>query len=143
MAGKLQGYLRACAWWRLLLVATASGIVVGILSAILGIFCTIPLGQLLAQGQETTEAGDAVLAMYAFMTFGATGSIVGFSGTYGIARQRGSLALAVTCIVLGVNIVGFFVPTGGYTLLPFYSSIVLGLTLTVVLLILRPARGER
>lgn len=123
------------------MIATASGIVVGVVSAILGIFCTIPIRLLLAEGQETTEAGDAVLAIYAFMTFGATGLIAGFSGAYGIARQRGYIALAVTGIVLAVDIVGFFVPTRGYAMLPFYASIVIGLSLTVVFLILRPSRA--
>jgi len=142
MARKLLVYLRTCAWWHLLLVATASGIVVGAISAILGIFCTIPIGLFLADGQETTEAGDAVLAIYGCMSFGATGLIAGFSGTYGIARQRGYAALAVTCVVFGINIVGFFVPTGGYAMLPFYASIVIGLILTVVFLILRSSRAK-
>ncbi len=132
MARKLQGYLRTCAWWHLLLIAIASGIVVGVVSAVLRIFCTIPLGLILANGQETTEAGDAVLAIYDFMAFGATGLIAGFSGIYGIARQRGYVALAVTGVAFAINIGGFFVPTGGYAMLPFYASIAIGLSLTIV-----------
>ena len=142
MAKKLQSYLRTRAWWHLLLVATVSGIVASVVLAILGIFCTIPIGRLLAGGQQTTEAGDAALAMYAFMSFGATGLIAGFSGVYGLARQRGYAALAVTSVVLGINIVGFFVSTGGYATLPFYASIVLGLTLTVIFLIRHASRAE-
>ena len=49
----------------------------------------------------------------------------------------------ITGIVLSVNILGFFVPTGGYALLPFYSSIVLGVSLTVAFLILRRRNDPR
>jgi hypothetical protein len=142
MAGKLVGYLQTLRWWQLLLVATVSGIVVGVISIVLGLFCSIPIGLVLAHGQKITELGDAALGMFAAMTFGATGMIAGFSSVYGIARRRGYVALAVTCIALAINIGGFFVPTGGYAMLPFYASIAIGLSLTVVFLILCGPRSE-
>jgi hypothetical protein len=142
MAGKLQSYLRSCRWWHLLLAATVSGIVVGAVSVVLGLFCAILIEALAANGQQSTEAGDVVLAICVVLTCGPTGLIAGFSGAYGIARRRGYAALAITCNALGINILGLYVPTNGHALLPFYASTVIGLSLTMVFLILRPFRAE-
>ena len=142
MAGKWRDHLRTCSRWRLLFIATACGIVTAVVSVVLGISCVFPIVErYFASGKETTEWGDAVLGIYVFLTFGSTGLIAGFSGIYGVARRRGYAALAITFTVLGINVLGFFVPTGGYALLPFYASIVIGLGLAGVFLILRSAQA--
>ena len=139
---KLLEYLRA-AWWRLLIAATIGGIVSGLLFAIAGVLGSHAIATYLAHGKEPTELGDAALAIFAFFAFGATGLMAGFSSTYGIARRNGYAPLVITCIVLGINVLGFILPTGGYALAPFCASIVIGLGLTVKFLIMRAAQAER
>jgi len=126
----------------LLFVATTAGIIAGLAFAILAVFSSPAIGALLTHGKPTTELGDAALAIYAFLTFAATGLIGAFSSTYGIARRKVYAPLMITGITMSVNILGFFVPTGGYALLPFYASVVTGLSLTVVFLILRSSPGK-
>lgn len=120
----------------------ACGVLAAIVLAMLGLCCIPLIEKCLAHVQQTTEWGDAVLGIYAFMTFGATGFIAGFSSAYGIARRSGYAPLVITSIVLSINIVRFFVPTGGYAMLPFYVSVAVGLGLTVVFLILRSAPAK-
>ena len=141
MVRQVLDSLRTAAWWRLLLAATVCGIIVGAVAAIVGVPATLAIATHF-NGQQGTELGDAVLAIYAFATFSVTGFIAGISITYGLARRRGYTALVITCIVLGINIAGFFVPTGGYALAPFYASILIGLVLTIVFLILRSAPAK-
>jgi hypothetical protein len=138
---KVIEYLRA-AWWRLLIAAMIGGVISGLLFAIAGVPGSHAIATYLAHGKEPTELGDAALAIYAFFAFGSTGFIAGFSGTYGIARRSGYAPLVITCIAGGINVLGFFVPTGGYALAPFCASIVIGLSLTVVWLILRSAQAK-
>jgi hypothetical protein len=135
---RLLDYLRGT-WWCLLVAATVSGIVSGLVLAVSGVLCSHAIATYLTHDKQTTELGDAALAIYVFFTFGATGFIAAFSGTYGIVRRRGYAPVAITGITLGINILGFYEPTGGYALLPLYSSIVIGLGLTVGFLMLRPA----
>ncbi len=142
MVGKWLEQLRICGWWILLFVATAAGIISGLAFAILAVISSPAIGTLLTRGKPTTELGDAVLAIYAFLTFAATGFIGAFSGTYGIARKKGYTPLAITGITMSVNILGFFVPTGGHALLPFYASVVTGLSLTVAFLTLRSTQAK-
>jgi len=108
------------------------------LTALFGVLGTHQLAAYLNRGKQTTELGDAVLAIYVFLTLAATGFVAAFSGTYGIARRRAYASLLITCATLGINVVGFFVPTGGYALLPFYCSLVAGVGLTLALLIRKP-----
>ena len=129
-------HVRARTWWQLLLVATAGGIISGLTLAMLGVFGSPVLGAYLIRPKETTELGEAVLAIYAFLSFAATGFVAAFSGIYGIARRSRFIPLTITCIALSINLLGFFVPTGGYALLAFYASVVVGVGLTVLFLAL-------
>jgi hypothetical protein len=110
----------------------------GLVSAVLGLLSTPAIEIFLAHGKETTEFGDAALAIYAFLTFGATGFIAAFAAKYGIVRRKVYAPLLITCIAMSINIVGFLVPTGGYALAPFYASIAIGFGLTAVFLMPRP-----
>jgi len=83
---------------------------------------------------ETTELGDAVLAIYVFLSFSATGFVAAFSGTYGVARSRILPPVLITLLTLAINVLGFFVPTGGYAMLPFYLSLLIGIGLTAVVM---------
>lgn len=117
-------------WWQWLIAATATGLVSGLILALLGVFASQAIHDYLAHDRQT-EWGDAALAIYAFLTFGATGFVAAFSKVYGIFRRNRYLPLIITCVTLAINIVGFFVPTGGYALLPFYASMVIGVSLTI------------
>jgi membrane protein DedA with SNARE-associated domain len=57
--------------WQWLIAATAAGFVSGLIWALLGVFASQAIHDHLAQDQQT-ELGDAVLAIYAFLTFAAT-----------------------------------------------------------------------
>src|SRR5579864_5756288 len=137
IVAKCLRYIRACKWWHLLSIATMAGIISGLVLAVLGVVTSPIIGRYLTHGSQTTEMGDAALAIYAFLTFGATGFIAAFSGAYGIARRSRYAPILITSIALTINIVGFFVPTGGYALAPFYASVVIGLGLTGAVLIHR------
>jgi O-antigen/teichoic acid export membrane protein len=117
-------------WWQWLLAATAAGFVSGLILALLGVFAVQAIHDYLAH-DKLTEWGDALLAIYAFLTFAATGFVAAFSGIYGALRRSRYLPLSITCVTLAINVIGFFVPTGGYAMLPFYASVVTGVSLTI------------
>jgi len=94
------------------------------------------LATYLAHG-ETTELGDAVLAIFVLLSSSATGFIAGFSGTYGIARRRILPPVLITLLAFVINVVGFYLPTGGHAMLPFYLSLLTGTVLTAVVLVPR------
>jgi len=81
---------------------------------------------------ETTELGDAVLAIYVFLSFSATGFVAAFSGTYGVARSRMLPPVLITLLTVAINVLGFLVPTGGYAMAPFYLSLLIGIGLTAL-----------
>jgi hypothetical protein len=126
--------------WQWLIAATAAGFVSGLIWALLGVFASQAIHDHLAQDQQT-ELGDAVLAIYAFLTFAATGFVAAFSSVYGTLRRSLYSSVGITCVTLAINIIGFFVPTGGYAMLPFYASIVIGVSLTMAFLG-RERRGQ-
>ncbi|MGA8310566.1 MAG: hypothetical protein WB755_11095 [Terriglobales bacterium] len=119
--------------WQVLVAATIGGFISGLISAVLGVYGSSAIHDYLVH-DKLTEWGDALLAMYAFLTFGATGFVAAFSSIYGVARRSRYVPLAITCGTLTINVLGFFVPTGGYALLPFYVSIVTGISLTIAFL---------
>lgn len=120
-------------WWQLLLAAIVAGSISGPVVALLGVFASEAIHNYLAH-DKLTEWEDALLAIYAFLTFGATGFVAGFSIIYGLARRSWHRPLAITCATLAINILGLFTPTGGYAMLPFYISIVAGAGLTIAFL---------
>lgn len=120
-------------WWQWLIAATVAGLVSGLILALLGVFASQAVRDHLAHDQQT-EWGDAVLAIYAFLTFAATGFVAAFSSVYGTLRRSLYPSVGITCVALTINIIGFFVPTGGYAMLPFYASIVIGVSLTMAFL---------
>jgi len=129
-------WIRTRPQWQLFVIAATAGIIFGSCLTIVGLFGALRLATYLAHG-KTTELGDAVLSIYVFLISSATGFIAGFSGTYGVARRRILPPVLITLLALAINILGFFVPTGGHALLPFYFSLFTGLGLTAVFLIPR------
>lgn len=77
------------------------------------------------------------MGIYVFLGFSATGFAAGFSSIYGLARRRKLVPVVTTLLTIVINVVGFFVPTEGYAMLPFYLSIVVAVGLTAVLLMPR------
>ena len=78
-----------------------------------------------------------MLAIYVVLSCSATGFIAGFSATYGVTRRRVLPPLLITLLAFAVNVVGFYLPTGGHAMLPFYLSLLTGIGLTAVVLIPR------
>jgi len=123
-------HLRNFSRTKLPFAAITSGLIVGIVFATLGAFTCDAIVMYLTRGKET-ELGSAVLAMYTFPAFGTTGFVAGFSTIYGIARRRAYCPVITTCIAACVNLLGWFVPTGGHALMPFYASFAIGVGLTL------------
>jgi hypothetical protein len=115
------------------MTAMASGIVFGLSFAVLGVIVSHSLATFLVHG-ETTELGDAVLAMFVFLSSLAVGFTAVLSGIYGIARMRTLPPILITLLAVSINVVGFIVPTGGHAMLPFYLSLVVGIGLTTIVL---------
>jgi hypothetical protein len=124
--------VRKCSWGQLLFLASTSGLISGLAFAVSGVYGCDAIEMQLTHG-NVTELGSAVLAIYAFLGFGATGFIAAFSSVYAIARRQTFFPLIITFIVFCINLLGWFVPTGGYALLPFYASLAIGVGLTISL----------
>lgn len=115
---------------QLLLVATTSGLISGVLFSISGVFICDAVVMYLSHGKET-ELGSAVLAMYTFLAFGTTGFVAAFSTIYGIARRQAYCPVITASIAACINLLGWFVPTGGHALMPFYTSLAIGVGLSL------------
>jgi hypothetical protein len=122
--------VRKCSWAQLLLIATASGVFSGVVFAILGAYSCDAIVMYLNHGKET-ELGSAVLAIYTFLAFGTTGFVAAFSTSYAIARRQAYCPVMTTSIAACINLLGWFVPTGGHALMPFYASLAMGVGLTL------------
>jgi len=122
-------WLRTRPQWQLIAIAATNGIIFGFCLTIVALFGAQRLATYLAHG-ETTELGDAALAIYVFLSSSATGFIAGFSGTYGVARRRILPPVLITLLACAINVVGFFLPTGDHAMLPFYLSLLTGIGLT-------------
>lgn len=78
--------VRKCSWGQLLFLASTSGLISGLAFAVSGVYGCGAIEMHLTHG-NVTELGSAVLAIYAFLGFGATGFIAAFSSIYAIARR--------------------------------------------------------
>jgi len=122
--------VRKYSWAQLLLVAITSGLISSVVFAILGVYSCDAIVMYLSHGKET-ELGSAVLAIYTFLAFGTTGFVAVFSTIYGIARRQAYCPVIITSIGACINLLGWFVPTGGHALMPFYASLAIGVGLTL------------
>jgi hypothetical protein len=66
-----------------------------------------------------------------FPAFGTTGFVAAFSTIYGIARRQAYCPVIITSIAALINLLGWFVPTGGHAMMPFYASLAIGVGLTL------------
>ena len=104
----------------------------GLILALLGVFASQAIHDHLAHDQQTEWATQC----WRFTLFSLSRSqgSLRHSSVYGTLRRSLYPSVGITCVALTINIIGFFVPTGGYAMLPFYASTVVGVSLTMAFL---------